>query len=240
LTTTDPTRDAAPEDLAESRPGATYRGGVVPYITAWSSEDLPTRAQVIARPLTGIGYLDETSEDRDEHGILWRRVQSSPGVGRPEFGNIHTARQRRAMHHLLCQICGGPADQAAEGTLWLLKDHRGDWPDWPHGMGVTEPPICLPCAQAASNTCPALRREGHVALRVTGCPISGITGALYQPGAVYPTAKITGHLVMRAFEDPAVRWIQAVHLVREITACTFVDLDTELRTVRRCGTAEDT
>jgi hypothetical protein len=220
--------NSTPQDVTEPRPGATYRGGVVPYITSWTSEHPAARSKVIVRPLTGIGYLDETPDDRDEHGILWRRTPSAPGTGRPEFGNIHTSRQRRAMRHLLCQVCGGQADQNADGTLWLLKDHRGDWPGWPHGMGVTEPPICLPCARAASNTCPALRREGHVALRVTGCPVSGISGALYEPGAVYPTATITGRMVMVAFEDPTVRWVQAVHLVREITRCTIVELAAEL------------
>jgi hypothetical protein len=211
--------------LTAHRPGATYRGTVVPYITSWSSER-PARRKVIVRPLSGIGFLDEVPADRDEHGVLWRRMSSSPGVGQPEFGSIHSPRQREAMRDLLCQVCGGPADQTAEGTLWLLKDHRGDWADWPHRMGVTEPPICLPCAQIARDACPALRREGHVALRVTGCPVSGISGALYRAGAVYPSATATG-IVIVAFDDPAVRWIQAVHLVREITRCTIVDLDTQ-------------
>jgi hypothetical protein len=229
-----------PQDLTEPRPGATYRGGVVPYISTWSSEQLRTRSKVIVQPLTGIGYLDETPDDRDEHGILWRRMPSSPGMGRPEFGNVHTARQRQAMQHLLCQVCSGPADQTAEGTLWLLKDHRGDWPGWPHRMGVTEPPVCLPCALTASRTCPALGREGHVALRVTGCPVSGISGPLYQPGAVYPTATTNGTMTMVPFDHSDIGWIQAVHLVREITRCTIVELDTEFRNTQECGMAKDT
>jgi hypothetical protein len=227
MTTKDPTLNPTPQKLTEPRSGATYRGGPVPYVTAWNSERLPARTKVITRPLTGIGYLDETPDDRDEHGVLWRRVPSSPGVGRPEFGNIHTPRQREAMRDLLCQVCGGPADQTSEGLLWLLKDHRTDWPGWPHRMGVTEPPICLPCAQTARRHCPALRREGHVALRVTGCPVSGISGVLYRPGAVYPAATNTGRLIMVAFDDPVVRWVQAAHLIREITRCTIVDLDTQ-------------
>jgi hypothetical protein len=223
----------------ELRPGATYRGMVVPYITSWSSEQ-PTQRKVIVRPLSGIGFLDEVPDDRDEHGVLWRRMSSSPGVGQAEFGHIHTARQREAMRKLLCQVCGGPADQDAEGTLWLLKDHRTDWPGWPHGMGVTEPPICLPCAQTARQSCPALRREGHVALRVTGCPVSAVSGALYRAGAVYPTAVNAGRLVMVAFDDPVVRWVQAAHLVREITRCTIVDLDSELLVTEERGGAEVT
>jgi hypothetical protein len=226
------------QHLNTTRSGETYRGTVVPYITSWNTEQ-PARRKVIVRPLSGIGFLDEVPGDRDEHGILWRRMPSSPGVGQPEFGNIHTLRQRKAMRDLLCQVCGGPADRNAEGTLWLLKDHRGDWPGWPHRMGVTEPPICLPCAQIARHTCPALRREGHVTLRVSGCPVSGVSGALYRSGSVYPTAAATGHMIMVPFDDPAVRWIQAAHLVREITRCTIVDLDSQLRSAEQCDDNED-
>jgi hypothetical protein len=229
----------SPQNVTEPRAGATYRGGVVPYISSWSSEK-PARRKVIVRPLPGIGFLDEVPADRDEHGVLWRRMTFSPGVGQPEFGSVHTLRQREAMRDLLCQVCGGPADQNAEGTLWLLLDHRGDWPDWPHRMGVTEPPICLPCALTARRHCPALRREGHVALRVTGCPVSGISGALYRSGAVYPTAANTGRLVMVAFDDPAVRWIEAAHLVREITGCTIVDLDAQQPSAERHDETENT
>jgi hypothetical protein len=205
---------------------------VVPYITAWTSEHI-TEPTVIQRPASGIGYLDETTEDRDERGVLWRRVPSSPGVGQPEFGDIHTGRQRQAMRDLLCQVCAGPADHTADGVLWLLKDHRGDWPDWPNGMGVTEPPVCLSCARTARHACPALRRTGHVALRIAHYPVAGILGTLYRPGRLYPTATTTNKKVMVPFEDPTLRWICAVHLVREITGCTIVDLDTECEEAER-------
>jgi hypothetical protein len=204
-----------------------YRGMVVPYITAWSSErGIPS--MVITRPWSSIGYLDETAEDRDERGVLWRRVRSNPGLGRPRFGDIHTPRQRHAMRHLLCQVCAGPADRTEAGVLWLLKDHRGDWPGWPNGMGVSEPPVCLSCAQLARDSCPALRRTGHVAIRVARCPVDGVYGVLYRPGRVYPTTISTGQQIVIPFDDPAVRWVLAVNLVRELTGCTIIDLDTEL------------
>ncbi|HEV8559185.1 MAG TPA: hypothetical protein VGR06_22805 [Actinophytocola sp.] len=206
-------------DVSTGRPGARYRGAVVPYITAWSEERaLPVR--IIERPLLGIGYTDESFVDRDEHGVLWRRVLSRPGAGRPLFGEIHTPRQRRAMQRLLCQVCSGPADQNEAGTLWLLKDHRGDWPGWPNGMGVTEPPVCLPCARTAINLCPSLRR-GHVALRVAHHPIAGVQGLRYQV-RLQRLQLAESDLV--PLEDPAIRWTQAVHLIREITGCVFVDL----------------
>jgi hypothetical protein len=117
----------------------------VAYITTWSGER-PLSTKVIERPGRGIAYADETLTDRDDHGVLWRRVPSRPGDGRPQFGQVHPLRQRRAMRRLLCQVCGHPADQSDLGTLWLVPDYRDDWPTWPEHMACTEPPICRPCA----------------------------------------------------------------------------------------------
>src|SRR5262249_21344267 len=142
-------------------------------------------------------------------------------------GDIHTPRQRHAMRRLLCQVCAGRADQTEDGPLWLLKDHRTDWQGWPNAMAVTEPPVCLPCARLSRHVCPALRK-GHVAVRATHCPVAGVSGTLYRPGQVYPTATSTRKKIVAPFDDPAIRWICAVHLVREITGCTIVDLDAEL------------
>nr|CEL15905.1 conserved hypothetical protein [Kibdelosporangium sp. MJ126-NF4]CTQ93830.1 conserved hypothetical protein [Kibdelosporangium sp. MJ126-NF4] len=61
------------------------------------------------------------------------------------------------MRRLLCQVCGGPADRTADGVLWLLKDHRGDWVDWPDSMAVSEPPVCVPCVRMSARRYPALR-----------------------------------------------------------------------------------
>lgn len=56
------------------------------------------------------------------------------------------------------QVCAGPADRTDDGMLWLLTDHRTDWPGWPDRMGVNEPPVCLPCARLSVRLCPALRK----------------------------------------------------------------------------------
>ena len=110
----------------------------------------------------GIAYLDETLADRDRNGVLWFRTPFRPGQGRPEFGRVHPLRQRRTMLRLLCQVCAGPADRTDDGVLWLLQDHRDDWPSWPDGMGVTEPPICLPCVRTSVRLCPSAE-EGRCA-----------------------------------------------------------------------------
>ncbi|HEV2784031.1 MAG TPA: hypothetical protein VGX25_31980 [Actinophytocola sp.] len=189
----------------------------VPYITTWSAEEsLPTT--VIQRPGGGIAYLDETLVDRDENGVLWQRVPSRPGRGRPEFGKVHPLRQRRAMRRLLCGICGGVPDRTDEGVLWLVRDFRGDWPDWPDGMAATEPPVCLPCAHRSVGACPALR-IGFVAVRVGQSTVAGVYGTVYQGGQPFP-APVDDAVV--AFDDSAIRWVQAAQLVRELGDCTIL------------------
>jgi len=192
---------------------------IVPYVTAWSTErTLP--AQVAAHPNFGIGYADETLGDRDRHGILWPRTPSRPGHGRPEFGKVHPLRQRRAMRRLRCQVCAGPPDRDALGVLWLLRDHRADWSDWPERMAATEPPVCLRCARLSVRACPALR-TGHVAVRVGDSAVQGVYGVRYRPGQPYPAP--AGDAIV-TFDDPDIHWVRAAQLVRELRDCTLVEL----------------
>jgi hypothetical protein len=191
----------------------------VPYITTWSAER-PAPVTVVERALSGIGYADETIADRDANGVLWPRVPSRPGQGRPQFGTVHAVRQRRAMRRLLCGICGGPPDRTDLGVLFLLTDFRDDWKGWPEGMACTEPPVCAPCASLSVRACPALRK-GHVAIRVGHSAVAGVYGARYQAGQPFPTAVEDA---VAAFDDPAIRWILAAQLVRELRDCTVVSL----------------
>lgn len=201
----------------QSRSGAGGRGVVAPYVTAWSGElDLPV--VMVERPGGGVGYRDEVVADRDRRGVLWVRTPFCPGEGRPEFGRVHPVRQRRAMQRLLCQVCAGPADRTGDGVLWLLRDHRDDWPSWPEGMGVTEPPVCVPCVGLSVRLCPALR-AGAVAVRVGVYPVAGVHGGLYRAGHGGP---VPVRRAVVSFDDPAVRWVRAVSLVRRLGDCTIV------------------
>lgn len=192
---------------------------IVPYLTAWSAEQ-PQPTAVIETRWSGIGYLDETAVDRDEHGVLWQRIPSRPGIGRPDFGRVHPLRQRRAMRRLLCGVCAGPPDQTEQGTLWLIRDFRDDWPGWPEGMAATEPPVCLPCAHKSIRLCPALRK-GHVTVRVRHSEVAGVYGARYQAGQPFPVPVADTDVCL---DDPAVRWIRASQLVRDLQGCRIVDL----------------
>jgi hypothetical protein len=193
---------------------------IVPYVTAWSPEQ-KLSGEMVERQGIGIGYADEMITDRDDRGVLWYRSPSRPGDGHPRFGDVHPLRQQDAMRRLLCQVCGGPADRTSDGVLWLILDHREDWATWPEGMAAVEPPICVQCVHTSVRLCPALRR-GAAVVRVRHCPIVGVRGALYRRGKPRPV--VVTHTVM-GFDDPAIRWIRAVGLVRQLRGCTIIPAD---------------
>jgi hypothetical protein len=125
------------------------------------------------------------------------------------------------MQRLLCQVCAGPADRDGDGVLWLLKDHREDWPGWPNRMGVTEPPVCRTCVRVSVRVCPALR-HGAVTVRAGSFPVAGVNGVLHRLWGGKPVA--VGQAMVR-FDDPQIRWVRAAHLVRWLDDCAVVPVD---------------
>lgn len=201
-------------------PAAAHSHVIAPYITRWSAEELPP-SRLVEHPGRGIAYVDEVVTDRDDKGVLWYRAGFRPRQGRPEFSAVHPLRQRRAMRRLLCQVCAQPADQTEDGVLWLLQDHRTDWPGWPENMAVTEPPVCVPCVTTATRLCPALR-QGAALIRVRHCPVIGVHAILYRHSPRGPVP-IGGELVR--YDDPVLRWACATNLIRELHDCTVIDRD---------------
>ncbi|MEU3730303.1 hypothetical protein AB0E81_12950 [Streptomyces sp. NPDC033538] len=192
----------------------------VPYIAAWSGEQTAQR-QITCRA-DGIAYADEQRYDRDQHGVLWNGRAYARGTGRPRFGEVHPTRQRDAMAHLLCQVCGAPADRDARGTLWLLEDARADWSGWPDGLMTTHPPVCLPCARLAADLCPHLRGR-YVAVRVRESDACAVLGRLWAPTALGTPRRLEKGVV--SYGTSAARWVTAGQLIRSLHSCTFVDLD---------------
>ncbi|OEV11444.1 hypothetical protein AN218_13015 [Streptomyces nanshensis] len=196
--------------------GSPKRPQLVPYITQWSGERAPKSELVIRRGR--LAFADERPYDRDSNGVLWSRVPSQPGKGKPEFGKVHALRQRNAMERLLCQVCGKAADRNQDGILWLL----GEAPDSSGDSGVltAHPPLCLPCAHASVSACPHLRRE-YIALRVSRLERAGVRGALFQPSGSQPVAVDVGGV---AFDDPLIRWVRAGQLLVYLTDFRVIDL----------------
>ena len=162
-----------------------YKGIPVPYITAWSGE-LATdvvgdrfllRVNTFTRR-PQLRYRDEHPADRDSHGILWHRVAWAPGVGRPAYADVHTARQRRAISRALCQVCGNP------GQVWLTPALLWDAHLAENGhtapYRTSDPPVCRSCLELAVRYCPELSR-GHVLLEPDGWAITGVRGQVAHP-----------------------------------------------------------
>lgn len=104
----------------------------VPHAVMWSGEITTQRGLTVRPDGSGLCYQDETRADRDKHGVLWARVHQAPGEGRPNYRALHSVRQRRAMHGMLCQVCGGPASRTSRGWLFLIQ--RSDAPQ--DGVGL--------------------------------------------------------------------------------------------------------
>jgi hypothetical protein len=200
----------------------------VPYAVAWSDElSAIGSALTVRSDGSGLAYRDETPQDRDRHGMLWDRMTRSPGTGQPRHGLIHTHRQRHVMEHLLCQVCGGPADRTSQGWLFLIADTDTDTdsgsgeraarrPDWPEGAVSTKPPICLPCADLALRHCPHLTDPAFFRCR-TPRPW-GVRGGFHFPTAVGTfTTSDTTYLPYTA---PQAAWFLASHAAIQFTHCT--------------------
>jgi hypothetical protein len=195
--------------------------GVVPYITAWSSEREQDSPLVDRRGR--LSYADEHPLDRDDFGILWRRVGISPGLGKPEFGVVHSLRQRRSMLRLLCQVCGGPADETRDGVLWLMGRAEYERDPWPAPIESPHPPVCLNCAGQAIRLCPHLR--GHyVAVRAVRFRLSGIHGARYVPTVMGPRVIDAESYAIGSSEAA---WVKASQLIMRLIEYQVVDFDIE-------------
>ena len=72
------------------------------------------------------------------------------------------------------------------------------------------------------RTCPSFDR-GHLVVRAHSF-VSGAWGGLYATGWPNRHPLLTGARTVQ-FGDPRIQWLQADQLTRELTDCTFVDLD---------------
>ncbi|MBM9510463.1 hypothetical protein ITX44_39060 [Streptomyces sp. KK5PA1] len=191
----------------------------MPYVVRWSGEQDGAVPVVVRRDRRGIGYGDERAFDRDERGVLWSRTPSEPGRGRPEFGKVHSLRQRLAMAGLRCQVCGGPADRTADGALWLI-DARDD-ELLSEREETFHPPLCRPCAHRSVRACPHLR-SGVIPVRVRAFAPSGVSGVLYAPAGLTAQPVETGTF---RFGDPRLPWVRAHQLLMQLADFFVVDLD---------------
>ncbi len=221
------------------RPLAIRRGLFVPYVTAWSGEREVSRAQLLL-DTGGLRYRSEHSEDRDCLGGLWERWTGDYGDGAPLWRAVNSERQRTAMEHLRCQVCAGPASRTSKGVLFLEGGRTSAAAARLEEGTVAQPPLCLPCAPVARRQRPHLRRR-CIALRAKKYPVWGVLGAVYtarRPLGPRPTDQLVLDAeVPVAYGTPALRYVLASQLLRELRRVMVVDLDAELKAAGQhpCG-----
>ncbi|MFE7116543.1 hypothetical protein ACFU99_14140 [Streptomyces sp. NPDC057654] len=224
---------------AVSRPLAVRQGLVVLYVTAWSREREVSRADLLL-DAGGLRYRTEHTEDRDQRGGLWERWRGGYGDGDPLWRAVNSERQRIAMEHLRCQVCGGRASHTGKGVLFLEGGRMTAAAARLEEGTVAQPPLCLPCAPVARRQCPHLRRH-CIALRAKKYPVWGVLGAVYaarHPRGPRPTDQLVlEHEVPVAYGTSALRYVLASQLLRELRRVTVVDLDAELRAAGLHATA---
>ncbi|MGW8329399.1 hypothetical protein ACWGLE_15995 [Streptomyces sp. NPDC055897] len=211
-----------------------WNGLHVPFIAPWSGESMPL-GTIVRRPGPdgeGIAYADEYSRADRRHGVLWLRTGIARGSGQPFFAKVHALRQRQAIDHLLCQVCGASTyGRDDERHLFLVRGEEGE--PITEGEKTTAPPICEPCAYESLRSCPHLRKGATAAL-VGYTPYWGVAGIVYDPITLTPIlSDARDGLTLVGFDDPLIRWTLAARLVITLNECTTVDLEQELTTAQR-------
>ncbi|MFE1190009.1 hypothetical protein [[Kitasatospora] papulosa] len=189
----------------------------VPYIAPWTPEVNDFRG--LAFYGGAMRYLDETHIDR-YHGVTWVRTGLARGRGRANLAGVHPLRQRRAMNHLACQVCGESTfDQQfrawGERHLFIVAQEK----PIAEGEQCPSPPVHVRCAIEAQQDCPHLRR-GHAMSLVQHAPVWGIAGVLYDPLTRQPVRKASV-----PYTDTAdLRRMVATREIISLHGCTTVTL----------------
>ncbi|MFD8965096.1 hypothetical protein ACFV0C_08840 [Streptomyces sp. NPDC059568] len=204
-----------------------WKGLHVPFIAPWEGEKSRSSTIVLRRGRggEGIGYADELSTVDRRKGVLWIRYGAVRGTGSPNLAGVHPLRQRQAMYHMLCQVCGRSTfdRRSDERHLFLVRDVDGR----PIGEGerTTTPPVCEPCAGESVRDCPHLRK-GHTASLVGYAQSWGVAGIVYDPHTLTPILSDSkdGFTEVR-YDNPLIRWTLAAREVVTLNRCTTVDLE---------------
>ncbi|MEU8687683.1 hypothetical protein [Streptomyces sp. NPDC048665] len=203
-----------------------WRGVRVPFIAPWSGES-QIRVSLVRLPDVlggGIAYVGESPRLDRRYGVLWVRMPAVRGAGEPRLASVHALRQRQAMSHMLCQVCGRPTfGRSDERHLFLMGER--------HGKPITEgektavPPVHENCAAEALRDCPHLRC-GAVAAWVEYAAPWGVAGILHDPATLTPLPPRNGEeLAYVPLDSADLRWTIAARDVVSLHGCTPVDVD---------------
>ncbi|MBK3625903.1 hypothetical protein JHN59_13830 [Streptomyces sp. MBT49] len=199
----------------------------VPWITPWSGEPTGTPDLEVRYGAggAGIGYVGEDPYVDRRHDALWVRRAATPGYGRPALPDMHPLRQRQAMAHMLCQVCGRSVLGRPDGRFLVVMNSRlGPISD---GEVTAVPPLHTGCAQRAIAQCPHLRGRWTAAL-VSAMPLWGVAGVIIDPHTLAPLPgpdEDGGGLHQVPYTDTAgLRWVIAARLLVSLEGVELVDV----------------
>ncbi|MEU0382257.1 hypothetical protein ABZ093_33960 [Streptomyces cyaneofuscatus] len=205
-----------------------WQGLHVPFIAPWSDEQHLPITIVRRRGVggTGIGYADELSHVDRQRDVLWARQGVARGSGTPFLAGVHPLRQRQAMSHMLCQVCGESTYGSGfrrwgERHLFVARAPKGQ----PLGEGeiTTTPPICLPCARESVGACPHLRK-GWTAALVERAQPWGVAGIRYDKKTLRTLPLPSTGLHMAQIGHLEERWTLAMRDAVTLHGVTSIDL----------------
>jgi hypothetical protein len=75
----------------------------------------------------GLAYVDERPYDRDSNGILWRRMPSTPGKGKPQYAAVRVRRFSLSGVHGVLHRPSYPVPVPYDVGSADFGDHRMPW-----------------------------------------------------------------------------------------------------------------
>jgi hypothetical protein len=196
-----------------------HEGHPVPWVTRWTGEAHFERLNLSldrSNRLT-VGYADG-NEDRDRHGVLWQREKIKRS-GVPQWAEVSTYRQRAAMRHRKCQVCGNKIPEQV--IRWLIPKKLLE--TTPDGRTVTmSAPTCAGCIPVALDLCPHLKAGDWVIANVLEYREWGVWGeAVLWNGEEYKHEKNIMYEYMHEYEFLSSSAVIAKQLVVELTKFTL-------------------
>ncbi|MEY9861385.1 hypothetical protein ABH935_007026 [Catenulispora sp. GAS73] len=175
--------------MTSERNPLVYKSMTVAYVTSWDSEapeDTTCPNLVLRQHVAGgawLRYTDEAPEVDRQYGVLWTRVPWSPGIGKPQFKQLHALRSRRVMARGQCQICR--ADASGGNGVWMtpatvFAEYLATRPAGTP-FEASDPPLCRSCVPIAAAQCAHMATTGYVFLAPRTWQITAVRGAVANP-----------------------------------------------------------
>jgi hypothetical protein len=186
-----------------------FDGKPVPWVAIWTAE---RRGPTMTLARDGLVPVDRRDGyARQEFGV-WCIAGPTLTEGTPEFGSTHSARQRKAMRELRCQVCGRSPKQGGGKRLWTIPPEGGEHEElWERNL-VINAPTCEDCwrfVTQADGPCPYVARQKVPAFTGPSTPW-GLSGTVVLPGEHEVE-------VLMEFGDRRMMWLLGRELIMRVS-----------------------